>query len=218
MQTVLTYRGRTITMDDVTFIRRLIARHPNASRRALSQILCEAWDWRQPNGQLRDMVCRSMMLALHRCGQIELPPVRQVSRNPLARRSKPQLVLVDRTPLCVGLRELGVLEMKQVRRTGEEGLFNALVELHHYLGYTQPVGEHLKYLVYAGARPVACLSFSSAPRHLGPRDRYIGWSAEARRPGKHSLRGLQQPVFDPALGRGQAPGVSHPGTHGPDGL
>jgi hypothetical protein len=43
------------------------------------------------------------------------------------------------------------------------------------------VGEHLKYLVLAGGRPIACLAFSSAPRHLGSRDRFIGWSAEARR-------------------------------------
>jgi hypothetical protein len=43
------------------------------------------------------------------------------------------------------------------------------------------VGEHLKFLVWAQGRPVACLAWSSAPRHLGSRDRYIGWSAEARR-------------------------------------
>ncbi len=55
------------------------------------------------------------------------------------------------------------------------------MEAHHYLGYTQPVGEHLKYLVLAGQRPVAAFAWSSAPRHLGPRDRYIGWSAEWRR-------------------------------------
>jgi hypothetical protein len=24
--------------------------------------------------------------------------------------------------------------------------------------------------------PVACMAWSSAPRHLGPRDRFIGWS------------------------------------------
>jgi len=43
------------------------------------------------------------------------------------------------------------------------------------------VGEHLKYLVWSHGRPVACMAWSSAPRHLGSRDRYIGWSAEARR-------------------------------------
>ena len=49
----------------------------------------------------------------------------------------------------------------------------------HYV--TAPVGEQLKYLVWARGRPIACLAWSSAPRHLGSRDRYIGWSAEARR-------------------------------------
>jgi Domain of unknown function (DUF4338) len=50
------------------------------------------------------------------------------------------------------------------------------------LGYVRPVGEHLKYVVFAkGGRPIACLAFGSAPRHLGPRDRFIGWSTEARR-------------------------------------
>ena len=43
------------------------------------------------------------------------------------------------------------------------------------------MGEHLKYLVCARGRPIACMAWSSAPRHLGSRDRYIGWSAEARR-------------------------------------
>jgi hypothetical protein len=86
----------------------------------------------------------------------------------------------DETPLAMPLAALGALELRQVRRTPEEALFNGLVQQYHYLGYTQPVGEHLKYLVYAAGRPVACVAWSSAPRHLGSRDRFIGWSAAAR--------------------------------------
>jgi hypothetical protein len=55
------------------------------------------------------------------------------------------------------------------------------MEEHHYLGYEQPVGEHLKYLVWAQDRPIACVAWSSAPRHIGARDRYLGWSQQARR-------------------------------------
>ena len=51
----------------------------------------------------------------------------------------------------------------------------------------QPVGEHLKYVVYAQQRPVACFTWQSAPRHLGPRDRYIGWSLAARKQHLHLL-------------------------------
>jgi len=181
MEPVLTYRGRQITPTDVEFIRQLMARHPSASRRALSKKLCQEWGWAQPNGALRDMVCRSMMLALHRAGHIELPPVRQRPANPLARRTRPAPVEVDTTPIRTDLAGLGPLEIRQVRRTDDEPLLNGLVEAHHYLGYVQPVGEHLKYLIWAQGRPVACLALSSAPRHLGPRDRYIGWSAEARK-------------------------------------
>jgi hypothetical protein len=175
------YRGREISQEDILYIRALIERYPNESRRTLSTQLCEAWQWRQANGALRDMVCRGLMLMLERAGQITLPPVSYVRHNPLAKRVRPEPVLIDATPIEGPLRDLRPLEFEPVRHTSNESLFNGLMEEHHYLGYEQPVGEHLKYLVWAQGRPVACLAWSSAPRHLGSRDRYIGWSAEARR-------------------------------------
>ena len=41
------------------------------------------------------------------------------------------------------LKELRPIELQQVRRTGDEPLFNSLMEQHHYLQYEQPVGEQL---------------------------------------------------------------------------
>ena len=181
MDVVLKYRGRVIREADVAVIRALIQEHATASRRELSQQLCKVWNWVQPNGALRDMVCRGLMLALERAGHIVLPPVRQRPPNPLAMRRRPERPEIDATPIAGGLKDLGPLEFRLVRRTPEESSFNALIEHHHYLGYTQPVGEQLKYMVFAGERPVACLAWSSAARHLGPRDRFIGWSREARR-------------------------------------
>ena len=180
MEAALTYRHRTVTEDEVAFIRQLIAAHPQASRRELSKKLCQAWNWVQANGALRDMVCRGLMLQLHRAGAIELPPVRQVPNNPLAQRRQPSAIRVDTQPLQAKLDEIQPLTLRQVRRTPEEALFNSLLEQYHYLGYTQPVGEHLKYLVYAQGQPIACFAWSSAPRHLGSRDRFIGWEREAR--------------------------------------
>ena len=181
MHNTLSYRHRVITEADIVFIRGLIAEHPGSSRWALSRKLCRAWNWVQANGALRDMVCRGLMLMLHREGHIELPPVRRAVRNPLVDRSAPVLIDVDQASLPTSLAGLGPLEIRQVRRTPEEAMFNSLMQQHHYLGYTQPVGEHLKYVIYAGERPIACAAWSSAPRHLGSRDRYIGWGAEARR-------------------------------------
>jgi hypothetical protein len=187
MDVLLKYRGRQVDSADVAFIRDLIAAHSTLSRRKLSVKLCEAWGWSQPNGQPRDMVCRSLMLELHRAGLIELPAVRQKPTNPLAVRKKPKPVAIDETPIVGKLRELPPIEFRQVRRTPDEAVLNGLIEQHHYLGYVQPVGEHMKFLVYAGERPVACFTWSSAPRHLAPRDRFIGWSQEARR---RNIRGI----------------------------
>ncbi|HET7892042.1 MAG TPA: DUF4338 domain-containing protein [Candidatus Sulfotelmatobacter sp.] len=179
--TELKYRGRVFTTEDILYIRTLIAAHPNESRRRLSQKLCEAWQWKQSNGALRDMVCRGLLLMLDRVGQIELPAVKFVPANPLVQRARPAAVQIDTTPFEGPIDQIGPLQFAQVRRTPEERLFNSLLEQHHYLKYQQPVGEHAKYLVRAQERPIACLAWSSAPRHLGSRDRYIGWSAEARR-------------------------------------
>jgi Domain of unknown function (DUF4338) len=176
----LRYRGREISQEDILFIRTLIERHPQESRRTLSTKLCEAWQWRQANGALRDMVCRGLLLMLYRAGQIELPPVSYVRHNPLAHRARPEPPRIDSTPLQGRLSDLQPLEFELVRRTEKEPLWNGLVEEHHYLGYEQPPGEHLKYLVWGRGRPVACLAWSSAVWHLRSRDCYIGWSAEAR--------------------------------------
>jgi hypothetical protein len=99
MDEILTYRGKTITRKDVTFIRTLIKDNPRDSRRSLSQKLCWQWDWRQPNGALCDMVCRSLMLELHRAGHIRLPAKKHNPPNPLAHRQKPPKATIDHIPL-----------------------------------------------------------------------------------------------------------------------
>jgi hypothetical protein len=175
------YRGRAITPEDILFLRQFIAEHSHLSRRSLSAKVCEAWDWRQPNGALRDMVCRGLLLMLHRAGEIELPPVRFVARNPFLERERPRPMLIDMTPFIGSVHELQPVEVQQVRRTGDEPLFNSLIEHHHYLGYEQPVGEHLKYLMWSHGRPIACMAWSSAPRHLASRDHYIGWNQHTRK-------------------------------------
>jgi hypothetical protein len=175
------YRGRVVTREDIVFLRQFIAENSQLSRRKLSAKVCEVWDWRQPNGALRDMVCRGLLLMLHRAGEIQLPEVRFVPRNPLIDRQRPALMLLDTTPVIATVNALRPVEVQQVRRTGDEPLFNSLMEHHHYLGYEQPVGEHLKYLIWTHGRPIACMAWSSAPRHLASRDRFVGWNQQARK-------------------------------------
>jgi hypothetical protein len=187
MEPLLTYRGKGITEKDIAFIRELIVQNPEDSRWRLSKKLCQLWNWRQANGMLRDMVCRGLMLMLHRAGYIELPVRKQNPANPLVDRKKPTPVQIEPYPLTGSLSSMGPIEIRQVRRTTLEKLCDGLIEQYHYLQYCQPVGEHLKFLVFADQRPIACMIYSSAPRHIGCRDRFIGWSAKIRRQNLHLM-------------------------------
>ena len=179
---LLSFRGREIRAADVAFLRQLIADHPDLSRRALSVRVCQAWNWTRPNGQLPDQVCRSLMLRLYREGHIELPaPKKRPPNNAIRHRQVRTVVAVDTTPIEGNLPSLGPLEIRLVRRAEGEDLFAQLLRDHHYLGYTRPVGEHLKYLVLAGHRPVACLGWGSAPLKLDLRDRFVGAPKESYR-------------------------------------
>lgn len=187
MELEIKYRGRVATTQDVAFINELIAQNPGDSRYALSKKLCRAWNWVQPNGALRDMVCRGFMLALHRAGYIQLPPKRRSFANPLVNPKKPPLIQIDDTTITGRLKQIRPLTFRQVRRSKLEPMFNSLIQQYHYLGYCQPVGEHLKFIVFAGSRPLACLAWSSVARHIGCRDRFIGWSAHGRMQNLHLL-------------------------------
>lgn len=133
------------------------------------------------------MVCRGLMLALHRAGSIMLPPPRQTSTGCRSVVGIRRTIEIDTTPINATVKHVHPLRIEQVRRTPAENLFADLVAHHHYLGYTQPVGEHLKYVVFSDKRPIACCAFSSSPRHIGCRDQFIGWDAITRRDNLHLI-------------------------------
>jgi hypothetical protein len=178
MELNVKYRGLVATTEMVDLIKKLMEENPDISRWALSKKLCQEWNWRQANGQLRDMVCRSFLLRIQEAGHIKLPP--RKAPSPFVRK-KPPFIDIDQTPINDALSKIKPLRILQVRRTPYEKLFNSLIEHYHYLQYTQPVGEHLKYVVFSQERPIACFAFSSAPRHIGCRDKFIGWSPEVRK-------------------------------------
>jgi len=141
------YRGREITQAEVDFLKSLLAEETGSSRGALSKKVCEVWNWVQPNGELREMVCPSLMLELDRGGLITVPPVRCRAPNNVINGHVRDTALVEATPLRATLCELERLEFCQLRGTEHESLFRALLQSHHYLGYTRAVGECLRYLV-----------------------------------------------------------------------
>jgi len=124
MSPILVYRGRRVTKEDIAFIRNLIANQPQDGRYALSRQICYAWNWVQPNGHIKDMVCRGLLLQLEKEGYIVLPPRKSTARNPFLHRKPPEPVLVDESPLERSIKELFPITLQQVRRSPFEKLFN----------------------------------------------------------------------------------------------
>ncbi len=187
METILTYRNRQISHEDIKSIQEIISINPGKSRRFISQEICKSWNWRQPNGYLKDMVCRSLLHVLEAQGFIKQPPRQCNPPNPLAKRKAPAKISIDQTKLNKPLNDLFPINLEPVRRTCKERLFNSLINEYHYLGYTQPVGAHLKYIAFSNHQPIACLAWSSAPWYIGARDRFIGWSKEVRPKNLHLI-------------------------------
>jgi len=180
MNEAIRYRGKFFGPREIDEIRELIAAHRERSRWFISRELCRRWGWTQPNGVLKDMICRGLLVRLAAQGLIELPARGKIPPYHLSPHRKPAVVQVDQNPIEGRLSDLRPLELLQVRRTPLEKLYKSLIEQHHYLGYTRPVGEHLEYLGFARGRVVGCLGWCSAPRHIGCRDRYLGWTPQQR--------------------------------------
>ena len=176
----ITIRNRTITDVDLTMIQAVVHEHWDKGRTAISRILCQKWNWRQPNGALKDMACREVLLTLERSGHLKLPPAMFKVNNKKRNRPIP-VISIDQTPIVGQLSDFGEPTIKLVRHTEFEPLYNSLVQHHHYLGYRQIVGSHLKYMAFLGDRPVACLGWDSAVWSVKCRDAFIGWDKPTKR-------------------------------------
>jgi len=182
----ITIRKRTITSADLEFIQSIIYQNWNKGRTQISKILCQKWNWVQPNGRLKDMACREVLLTLYRKNLINYPPGTHDGRNKKRNRSIP-LVNTNKTPLIAKLADLDPVELKLVRNTELEPLYNSLVQEHHYLGFRQIVGNHLKYIAFIGQRPVACIGWGSAAWSVKSRETFIGWDKKAKENNLHFI-------------------------------
>lgn len=179
MQESMVVQGRRLTPADISHILQIIQGHPFWHRTQISRTLCEFWNWRKENGQLKDMACRTLLLKLERSGHIVLPRRRREAANHArgSTRADADLFMDQTDPIVCDLKSLLPLNIELVGGQSESHrLFNHLLSRHHYLGFKTTVGENIKYLVRDCKRRVlSCLLFGSAAWKTLPRDLFIGW-------------------------------------------
>ena len=173
------YHGRDFTVAEMKLIRELVATEP--SRAAIARAFCRRTGWLKPDGGLKAMMAKVVMLKMHRDGIIKLPPPKWRPGPP-----KPVVFGPDTEPplfpVPATLDEARPLEFRIVKSGTREGrLWNEFVARYHYLGYTRLVGAQMRYAIHdRNGWPLAMLGFSTAAWRLAPRDRFIGWTPEMR--------------------------------------
>ena len=172
-----TFFGRRFTRRQIAEVQQMVATFPALSRKELAQTICEHLHWHTPSGGNRVKAALGLLEQLEQAGILRLPPkrtqnMRSGPRQPVVptRRSDPQ------PRIETGLRELQPLRLQLVEQEQQTRLWNEYVERHHYLGYRQPMGPHLRYfLLDRQGRQLGCLLFSQATHSLACRDAWIGW-------------------------------------------
>jgi hypothetical protein len=172
--------GRMTTLDDLEAVRRIIAQNPKASRYQISREVCLVWGWYKPDGGLKDMRVRTVLLNLDKAGLIKLPPSRFVNvsqLNPPLRTPAGE----PGSPIVKPVQELLPLRFEIVTAKKDAPLWREFIERYHYLGNARLAGAQIRYLVYSKETPIAALGFSAAAWNVRERELWIRWNLEQRR-------------------------------------
>lgn len=174
---LLRYRARTIGPAELAVVRATIATHAAAGRSQIARVLCAAWDWRQPTGQLKEYACRDLLLRLEERGYVTLPPRLRAPDGP---SRQDRLVPLPPPGPPLTRADLGTLVVRPVA-PAERPLWKSLLAHYHYLGYHRSVGEQLGYVAALEGQCVGCLAWGAAAYRNGPREAYLGWDGATKR-------------------------------------
>jgi len=129
------------------------------------------------------MSCRVALLKLQSEGHLFLPEP-GVRHWTMAQGERPGLSLPEIESLRCRLKTLGEVTLVFVESKNRplSRLWNDLMETYHYLGAGPLCGAQVRYLIESSVYGwIGGLAFSAAAWRVAPRDRWIGWSEEARK-------------------------------------
>jgi len=181
---IFKYRSRELTPEDIAFIQDTVNRHYALGRSHISRVLCQVWNWTQPNGKLKEYAARDLLLRLEEKEFVKLPP-RLSQNNNLKRRSFDQIPIFIAKQLGGSVGNYSLPVIQPAVSAPDKYLWNYLVHHHHYLGCPRLVGEYIRHLAYIDDQVVACLAWASAAWKIKAREEFIGWNEATKRKNLH---------------------------------
>ena len=175
------FRGRELGSAEVAWIRKLVRAHPDANRSALSRLVCCAWDWRQPNGELRVRSGRNLLVRLSEEGHIVLPASQRRARPDPKSRGCGAAGVWDSVPRSP---EPGAIDLRAVTvrpiTTDERGRWREGMARFHYLGDGNIVGKTQRYVAEIEGEWLALLGWGAAALKSRHREQYVGWDEKTK--------------------------------------
>lgn len=172
------YCGREFSEEEIKWICRMIE-ETGIHRSGLSRKFCDEFNWRKPDGGLKEMSCRVAFLRMERDGIIKLPP--RVKPGGKPRKHKQRTIFTVAQPEINGSAgDLADLHLEIVEKQ-TSALWNEFIEAYHYLGYKPLPGAQIRYFIKSGEKILGLFGFGAAAWSMESRDKYIAWSAERRK-------------------------------------
>lgn len=179
------YCGREFSEAEIERIRHF-ALEPKMTRYALSKKVCQEFEWRKHDGNLKDMSCRVALLRMQADKLVQLP----ISRHQKSKRvhiiekteqTEPQTLLLS------PVNELRGLRIELVSTKFDSRLWNEYIDRYHYLGYKPLPGAQLRYFARSDEGLLALFGFGAAAWKTAPRDNFIGWTPAMREINLHLI-------------------------------
>jgi hypothetical protein len=173
-----TFAGKRFTRKQLCTIQETCRAFPALSRRELAHTISEHLRWCTPTGKHKIQSCLSTLESLEKLGIVSLPAKDESKRPGLQKQIKPTSRSEQQPLIDDPLDQLAITVQLAVDKH-DIGLWNELIDRHHYLGYRRPIGPHLRYfIVDAQGRKLGCLMFCYAVKSLPCRDQWIGWQEQ----------------------------------------
>jgi len=138
-------------------------------------------------GAYREIACRDLLRQLDARNLIQLPTALHRARRPgYKNRIQTPNILTDPIDVCLDQIQ-SEIRIVPVETTSQRPRLRDLLGAYHYLGYQQPTGPSIGYLVYWQDRPLACARFGPPAWKVAARDQFIGWTSEQRHLGLKRL-------------------------------
>ncbi len=171
--------GKPFGKDGLSAVQEEISAAKPFNRAEIARRVCRRLNWKSPGGDYQFMSARVGLLRLHRADLIKLPP--PIRGNGNGRKLQPVVETLPKIHSTVlPVHELRDLQLERIENSKQSKIYNALMDRHHYLGYTPMAGAQVRYLFHCEHGLLGAIGFGASAWKISPRDHFIGWSPSVR--------------------------------------